>query len=99
MDLDQRLLSINPSSEALSCRNYSCPIHRIEIQELHDNIVGCMKLASSSCLPHTTDHRNKNERRVIPRWNEHVKEHAKNVKTGMTSGLIKVNLEVVILPE
>ena len=39
-----------------------------------------MKLASSSCLPHTSDHKNKKERIVIPGWNEHVKEHAKNAK-------------------
>ena len=80
MDLDQRLLSINPSNEALSCRNYSCPIHRKEIQELHDNIIGCVKLASSNCLPHTSDRKNKKERKVVPGWNEHVKEHAINAK-------------------
>ena len=80
MDLDQRLLTIDPSNEALSCTNYSCPIHRKELQELHDNIIGCIKLSSSNCLPHISDRKNKKERKVVPGWNEHVKEHAKNAK-------------------
>ena len=80
MDLDQRLLTINPSNEALSCTNYSCSIHRKELQELHDNIVGCIKLASSNCLPHISGGKNKKERKIVPGWNEHVKEHANNAK-------------------
>merc|ERR1711874_391071 len=80
MYLYQKLLAINPSNEALGCRNYSCPIHRKELQELHDNIVGCIKLASSNCLPHISDRKNKNGRKVVPGWNEHVKEHVNNAK-------------------
>ena len=39
-----------------------------------------MKLASSKCLPHTSDCNNKKGRKVVPGWNEHVKEHAENAK-------------------
>ena len=79
-DLDKQLLTINPKSKALSCRNFRCKLHKNEIQEIHNNIVGCIKQASSNCLPHTSNVNSNKERKVVPGWNEHVKEHAINAK-------------------
>ena len=79
-DLDLQLLKINPKNEALCCRNFRCKLHKREIQELHNNIVGCIKQASSNSLPHTSNVNGRQGRKVVPGWNEHVKEHAINAK-------------------
>ena len=79
-DLDQQLLKINPKNEVFTCKMYKCQRHRKEIQELHDNIVGSIKQSSGNCLPHTSNVSGKKERKVVPGWNEHVKEHAINAK-------------------
>ena len=79
-DLDLQLLKINPKNEALSCRNFRCKLHKKEIQEIHNNIVGCIKQASSNSLPHTSNVNGRQGRKVVPGWNEHVKEHAINAK-------------------
>ena len=79
-ELDQSLLSINPNNEVISCRNFNCTIHTGEIQSLHANILSCIKEASSNCFLHTTDNSNKKERKIVPGWNEHVKEHATNAR-------------------
>ena len=68
-DLDQQLLKINPKNEVFSCRMYKCQLHRKGIQELHDNIVGCIKQSSGNCLPHTSNANGKKERKVVPGWN------------------------------
>ena len=79
-ELDQSLLSINPNNEVIRCRNFNCTIHTGEIQSLHANILSCIKEASSNCFLHTTDNSNKKERKIVPGWNEHVKEHATNAR-------------------
>ena len=79
-NLDQQLLTVNPKNEALRCRNFRCKLHKKELQVVHNDIIGCIKQASSNCLPHTSNVDRNKERKVVPGWNEHVKEHAINAK-------------------
>ena len=75
--LDQNLLKINPCHEALWCKQYKCIKHREFIHKLHNEIICHTSNASKRCLPHTS---NKKQRKIIPGWNEHVKEHAERSK-------------------
>ena len=79
-NLDQKLLTVNPKNKALMSRNFRCKLHKKELQVVHNDIIGCIKQASSNCLPHTSNVDRNKERKVVPGWNEHVKEHAINAK-------------------
>ena len=76
-ETDNLLLQINPNHEALRCRNYKCSLHTEYIHELYKNIIKICKEASAKCLPHTSLN---NSNKVVPGWNEHVREHAENAK-------------------
>ena len=78
-ELDRLLLHTNPSNEALKCKNYKCTSHNDYIQSLYKEIIKCCHDASEKCLPHTSQ-RNNNGNKIIPGWNEHVKEHAERAK-------------------
>ena len=65
--------------EALTCNNYNCVIRSDKIHELHKDIIDICSKASKACLPHTAGS-NSNSMKVVPGWNEHVKEHAENAK-------------------
>ena len=75
--LDNGLLKLNPSHEALRCRGYKCTKHYIFIQEIHDSIISNISIASNDSLPHTSK---TNEQKIIPGWNEHVKIHSDRSK-------------------
>ena len=75
--LDQDLLKVNPCHDALSCKDYKCIRHSEFIHELYSKIVNYTSNYSNICLPHTSD---KNVRKVIPGWNEYVKEPARDSK-------------------
>ena len=82
-DLDQLLLKINPKSEAIGCKKYNCSTHNEYIQELHSDVLRYMGEASRNCFPHTSQKPQKNnesESKIVPGWNEHVKEHAEAAK-------------------
>ena len=36
--------------------------------------------SSRNCFPHTSQSNSKKEHKIVPGWNEHVKEHAKAAK-------------------
>ena len=74
---DNLLLLINPMQDALTCKDRKCIIHNEQIHQLHKQIIEVCNKASNACLPHTTG---KNSRKVVPGWNEYVKEHAENAK-------------------
>ena len=76
-ETDNALLQINPNHEALRCRNRKCSLHTEYIYELHKNIIKICKEASTKCFPHTSLNDSK---KVVPGWNEHVREHAENAK-------------------
>ena len=76
-DLDRRLLKINPKNEVISCKNYGCTIHKEGIQELHNDVIRYMGESSKNCFPHTSQRNTKKDRKIVPGWNEHIKEHAK----------------------
>ena len=76
-DTDDALLQINPNHEALRCRTYKCSLHKDYIYELHKNIINICKESSAKCFPHTSLNHSK---KVVPGWNEHVREHAENAK-------------------
>ena len=59
--------------DALTCKDRKCIIHNEQIHQLHKQIIEVCNKASNACLPHTTG---KNSRKVVPGWNEYVKEHA-----------------------
>ena len=61
----------------MRCRNYKCSLNQDSIHELYKNIVRICKEASEKCLPHTSLNHSK---KVVPGWNEHVREHAENAK-------------------
>ena len=71
--LDQDLLNVNPCHEALRCNNCKYTKHNELIHELYSKIINYTGNASNICLPHTKD---KKARKVIPGWNEYVKEPA-----------------------
>ena len=75
--LDHELLKVNPCHEALRCKNYKCIQHNEFIHELYGKIINYTSNSSNICLPHTSD---KNVRKVIPGWNEYVKEPAEESK-------------------
>ena len=75
--LDQSLLTINPNHDALKCKQYKCINHLEYIHELYSDIISNMSNSSKRSLPHTS---RKNVRKVIPGWNEHVKEHSDRAK-------------------
>ena len=74
-EIDNKLIQINPQHEGLKCRNYNCNIHNDYIQKLHNDIIKICCKISENCLPHTSLNQG---RKVVPGWNEHVKEHAEN---------------------
>ena len=76
-ELDDALLQINPHNEALLCRDIKCNIHTEDIQKLFKDVINICSHAFTRCLPHTSLN---NYKKVIPGWNEHVKEHAQNAK-------------------
>ena len=78
--LDTLLLRINPKNEAISCKKYNCTNHNDYIQELHNEVLWYMGEASRNCFPHTSQNNNRNECKIVPGWNEHVKEHAEVAK-------------------
>ena len=71
------MLRINLHNEALLCRDIKCNIHTEDIQKLFKDVINICSHASTRCLPHTSLN---NYKKVIPGWNEHVKEHAQNAK-------------------
>ena len=75
--LDHSLLTINPNHDALKCKQYKCTRHSEYIQDLYSNIISNTSNSSKSTLPHTS---RKKVRKVIPGWNEHVKEHSERAK-------------------
>ena len=76
-NMDKLLLNVNPVQEALTCNNYKCVIHREKIHELHKDIIDICSKASKACLPHTSGNKGN---KILPGWNEYVKEHAENAK-------------------
>ena len=74
-EIDIKLLQINPQHEGLKCKNYRCNLHNDFIYKLHNDIIKICCEVSKKCLPHTSINQG---RKVIPGWNEHVKEHAEN---------------------
>ena len=76
-EIDNKLFQINPQHEGLKCKNYSCNLHNAYIHKLHNDIIKICCEVSKNCLPHTSTNQGK---KVIPGWNEHVKEHAENSK-------------------
>ena len=75
--LDNSLLQINPQHEALRCRDLNCNKHREYMKELYNTIIDVCSKLSKKCLPHTSQ---KKENKVVPGWNEHVKEHSERAK-------------------
>ena len=73
--IENELLKINPQHSGLKCRNFKCISHEKFIHNLYNEIISICCKASKECLPHTSANQG---RKVIPGWNEHVKEHAKN---------------------
>ena len=78
-ELDRLLPQTNSLNEALSCKNYKCTSHTDYIQSLYAEIIKCCHDASVKYLPHTSP-RNNDGNKIIPGWNEHVKEHAERAK-------------------
>ena len=76
-DMDNSLLQVNPMHEALTCQNYKCVSHKENIHVLYKEIISICKNSSKASLPHTA---NKKDSKIIPGWNEYVKEHAENAK-------------------
>ena len=76
-ELDLLLLEINPRHEAWKCKDYSCTKHNDYIKNIHSKIVQISKMASEKTLPHTSQNK---DLKIIPGWNEHVKEHAERAK-------------------
>ena len=75
--MDNLLLKLNPMQEALTCKNYKCTIHTGNVHTLHKEIVDICNKASKACLPHTSGNKGC---KIVPGWNEYVKEHAENAK-------------------
>ena len=75
--LDELLLKSNPHHEALKCKEYKCTSHAKFIQEIHNDIISSISQASNISLPHTSKSIAK---KIIPGWNEHVKEHSDRSK-------------------
>ena len=75
--LDNSLLQCNPYNEALLCKDLKCTIHKEYIKDLHSTIINSVSKASNISLPHTTK---KNAKKIIPGWNEYVKEHSDRSK-------------------
>ena len=59
------------------CKKYNCTNHTEFIHEIHKDIINIISIASNTSLPHTSK---KNEKKVIPGWNDHVKEHSERSK-------------------
>ena len=76
-EMDTLLLQINPNHEAWGCRNFKCNKHIEFIQETHAKIVKILHEASGKTLPHTSQ---KKDIKIIPGWNEYVKEHSDRSK-------------------
>ena len=79
-ELDRLLLHINPLNEALRCKNYKCTAHHNYIKTLYKDIINCCKDASDRNLPHTSSNNGRDGDKVIPGWNEYVKEHAERAR-------------------
>ena len=75
--MDELLLQINPRHAALVCNNFNCTKHNEPIQALHNDIINTCISASEACLPYTSSYKG---RKIVPGWNEYVKEHAENAK-------------------
>ena len=75
--LDKLLLKCNPYHDALKCKKYNCTNHTEFIHKIHKDIINIISNASNTSLPHTSK---KNEKKVIPGWNDHVKEHSERSK-------------------
>ena len=75
--IDNLLLQVNPMHEALTCSNHKCVIHTEHIRLLHNDIIDICSIASKACLPHTS---NSKGMKIVPGWNEYVKEHADNAR-------------------
>ena len=71
--LDLLLLQIDPTHEAWKCRDFKCSKHTEFIKETHSKIVTICKEASDKTLTHTSQSK---DVKIVPGWNEHVKEHA-----------------------
>ena len=78
-EMDTLLLQINPNHEAWGCRNFKCNKHIEFIQETHAKIVKILHEASGKTLPHTSQ---KKDIKIIPGWNEYVKEYSDRAKNG-----------------
>ena len=79
IEFDKRLLQIDPTNEAWTCKDYKCTKHSEFIQKQHSKIIELWLEASSQYLPHTSENAD-NGHKIIPGWNEHVKEHKENAK-------------------
>ena len=76
--LDTILLQkVNPNHEALRCRTHNCKDHTEFIRDLHNVIIDACNEASTAHLKYTN---HKGGRKIIPGWNDHVKEYAREAK-------------------
>ena len=70
--LDEKLAEISVPFEAILCGEIHCNEHHNDITNFHNSIIDACLLADT-CIPRAGD--NLSGRKVIPGWNEYVKEH------------------------
>ena len=70
--LDEKLAEILVPFEAILCGEIHCNEHHNDITNFHNSIIDACLLADT-CIPRVGD--NLSGRKVIPGWNEYVKEH------------------------
>ena len=76
-------MQIDPTHEAWSCRDHKCNKHLKFIKDTHRTIVRICKEASGETLPHTSKSK---DVKIIPGWNEYVREHAERAVCGIVFG-------------
>ena len=78
LSLDKELNDIDIPLEMKSCRNYLCENHKVEIENLHDQIVNACVKAGMECFP-LFRQSTKTVQNGTPGWNDQVRdtrEHA-----------------------
>ena len=70
-------LSYGPFKELVRCKDLKCTGHTELIKELYNHIINAVYDASKTSLPHTSQ---SHKKKVIPGWNEYVKEHSDRAK-------------------
>ena len=58
-------------TEALLCKDTNCESHYLDIEHFYDSIVSSIQIATSKCIPCSI---NGSKFKVIPGWNDYVKE-------------------------